>query len=246
MVSPNPRPEAQFEASSLSPISFLSLLFAMSVGLLLAVLVLPTWLPNVAFSLGGDAPKVYWYLARGTAFVSLSLLWISMALGIGLSNKLGRIWPGAPASFAIHEYVSLLGLAFAAFHALVLLGDHYINFTLVQLLVPFATTDYRPLWIGIGQIGFYLWAIVAVTFYIRKAIGQRTWRLIHYASFLMYIAGLVHGLFGGTDSDLPWAQYYYWISGGTLLFLMFTRIVGSTTDRLSRPRKAAAPVTSNS
>ncbi|MCJ7432540.1 MAG: hypothetical protein MUO77_03540, partial [Anaerolineales bacterium] len=76
----------------------------------------------------------------------LSLLWLSMALGLGITNKMARLWPGAPATFAIHEYVSLLGMAFALFHALVLLGDHYINFTFAQMLVPFATVDYRPFW----------------------------------------------------------------------------------------------------
>ena len=40
-----------------------------------------------------------------------------MALGLGITNKMARLWPGAPAAFALHEYVSLLGLAFAVFHA---------------------------------------------------------------------------------------------------------------------------------
>ena len=107
-------------------------MLAMIVGMGGAILLLPTWLPNMATSLTGTEPKVFWYLSRATAFVSLSILWLSMALGLGISNKMARLWPGAPAAFAIHEYVSLLGLAFALFHALILLGDHYINFTLAQ------------------------------------------------------------------------------------------------------------------
>jgi predicted ferric reductase len=236
-MNPAPNPAAQFEESSINILSFLSFLVALTLGLLAAVLVLPTWLPNIAFSLGTDSPKAYWYLSRGTAFISLTLLWISMMLGVGLSNKLARLWPGAAASFAIHEYVSLLGIAFAIFHAVVLLGDRYIHFTLMHLLVPFSTVDYRPLWVGTGQVGFYLWLIVAFTFYIRKLIGQQTWRLIHYASFLMYLLGLSHGLFGGTDSSLPWAQYYYWATGGSLLFLFFTRLVGSIVDGLFPNRR---------
>jgi predicted ferric reductase len=241
MVAPSPSSAAQFAESSLNVVSFLSLMFAITLGMLAALLVMPAWLPNVAFSMAGEAPKFYWYLARGTAFISLTLLWISMVLGIGLSNKMARIWPGAPASFAIHEYVSLLGLAFAAFHALVLLGDRYIGFTLRQVLVPFATTGYRPVWVGLGQLGFYVWAIVAWTFYIRRAIGQRTWRMVHYASFIMYLMALGHGLFGGTDGDMPWVQYYYWLSGGSVLFLVFTRIVDSLIQRGSSRQKAPSP-----
>src|SRR5215208_50516 len=140
--------ETEYE-SSVNIQFFLMVMLAMIVGLLGAILILPSWLPNMATSLAGTDPKVYWYLSRATAFVSLTILWISMALGLGLSNKMARLWPGAPAAFAIHEYVSLLGLAFALFHALILLGDHYIHFTVAQIFIPFSTLDYRPTWTGI-------------------------------------------------------------------------------------------------
>jgi predicted ferric reductase len=159
-------------------------------------------------------------------------LWLSMALGLGITNKIARLWPGAPAAFAIHEYVSLLGLAFALFHALVLLGDHYINFTVAQIFLPFSTVDYRPIWVGVGQIGFYVWLIVALSFYIRSSIGQKTWRVLHYLSFAMYLMGLLHGLFSGTDSTTVWAQWYYWISGGSLLFLFVYRMIATIMDKL--------------
>lgn len=237
MSNPNTPQPNEYE-SSVNIQTFLVFLLASTIGLLLAVLVLPNWLPNLNFSLGGDAPKAYWYLSRATAFASLSLLWLSMALGMGITNKMARTWPGAAAAFAMHEYVSLLGLAFAVFHAVVLLGDHYINFTFLQLLIPFSTVDYRPLWVGIGQIGFYAWLIVALTFYIRSLIGQKTWRVVHYLSFAMYIMGLYHGLFSGTDVNAPWAQYYYWISGGSLLFLFVARVIGTIMDKLIPARPA--------
>jgi predicted ferric reductase len=230
-------PEDDYNKSSINIQFFLILLLAMIIGLLMASLLLPKWLPNMALSLTGSDPKVYWYLSRGTAFISLSLLWLSMALGLGMTSKMARLWPGAPASFAIHEYVSLLGLAFAIFHGLVLLGDHYINFTPAQIVMPFSTVGYRPLWVGIGQIGFYIWAIVALSFYIRPLIGQKTWKAVHYLSFLMYVMGLSHGLFSGTDTATNWAQSYYWISGGSLLFLFFMRIVGSVIDALFPVKK---------
>ncbi len=227
--------------SSISIQFFLLVMLGMTAGAFLAILVLPTWLPNMATSLSGTEPKVFWYLSRATAFISLSLLWLSMALGLGITNKMARLWPGAPAAFAIHEYVSLLGLAFAVFHALILLGDHYINFTIAQIFTPFSTLDYRPTWTGIGQLGFYVWLIVALSFYVRSSIGQKTWRVLHYLSFGMYVMGLLHGLFGGTDASAIWAQYYYWISGGSLLFLLVHRIVNSITEKLFAPRKRVVP-----
>jgi hypothetical protein len=236
-MSSGPPVENEFGESSVNIQFFLVVMLAMITGLLLAILLLPTWLPNMASSLGGESPKVYWYLSRATAFVSLTILWLSMALGIGISNKMARLWPGAPAAFAIHEYVSLLGMAFAIFHALVLMGDHYIKFTVVQILVPFSTVDYRPIWVGIGQIGFYVWLIINLSFYVRASIGPKTWRALHYLSFGMYITGLLHGLFSGTDTPASWAQWYYWISGGSLLFLLVYRILNAIAEKSARHSK---------
>lgn len=230
----------EFNESSVNLQTFVLFLVATFSGLLVAVILLPVFLPNMAFSLSGDAPKAYWYLSRATAFISLSLLWLSMALGLGITNKLARLWPGMPATFAIHEYVSLLGLAFALFHALIILGDHYINFTMVQLLVPFATLDYRPFWVGLGQINFYVWIIVVASFYIRPLIGQKSWRFLHYASFGLYLLGISHGIFSGTDTGMSWAQNYYWYSAGSLIFLTFIRFVGSLINALFPVKKRAS------
>lgn len=244
-MSADPK-QTSLEESSVNFQTFLIMLLAMILGLLLAVIVLPNWAPGMAWSLTSEAPRAYWYLARASAFASYSLLWISMALGLGITNKMARLWPGAPAAFAIHEYVNLLGLAFAAFHALVLLGDRYIGFTLAQLLVPFSTQAYRPLWVGLGQFGFYIWGIVSLSFYVRRGIGQKTWRLVHYLSFGMYVAGLLHGIFSGTDAEAGWVQKFYWLSGGSLLFLLAYRILASLADKLFPAKKAspaARPVT---
>jgi predicted ferric reductase len=205
--------------------SFLVFVLAVFAGLVAAAYVLPIWLPGMTASFTGSAPKAYWYLSRSAGFAALGLLWVSMMLGIGVTNKMARLWPGVPPAMAIHEYTGLLGLFFAAFHALILLGDKYSQYQLVQLLMPFGSVQYRPTWVALGQIGFYAWFVIAITFYIRRAIGKKTWRVIHYASFICYLGALVHGLMSGTDTATPWAQYFYWISGGSLLFVLIYRIL---------------------
>ncbi len=222
----NPAAPADYE-SSLTIEAVPVFLLAIVLGLIAGMVVLPYWLPGLAQSLSGASPKVYWYLSRGSGFVGMGLLWGSMMLGVGITNKMARLWPGAPAAFAIHEYLSLLGLAFACFHALILLGDQYSKYQLVQLLVPFGSVQYRPAWVGLGQLGFYAWAILTATFYVRKQIGQKTWRVIHYGSFLCYVIALIHGLTSGTDAGLSLAQDFYWVTGGSFLFLLVYRILTS-------------------
>ena len=167
----------------------LLMLLAVTLGALAAAIVLPNWLPGLSQSLLGTEPKAYWYLSRASALVAYGLLWLSMALGLIITNKLARLWPGGPIAFDLHQFASLLGLAFALFHALILMGDKYIQYNLAQVLVPFNSAGYKPVWVGAGQIGLYLLAIVGLSFYIRKRLTQRRWRAIHYLRLLDVRAG---------------------------------------------------------
>ena len=211
------------------------LLVSVVAGVMLAVLVLPLWLPALSGSVTGAEPKVYWYLSRSSAFVAFGLLWASMALGLGITNKLARMWPGAPTAFDLHQYTSLLGLAFGLFHGLILLGDQYIGYNLFQVLVPFAGGDYRPAWVGLGQISLYGLAVVGFSFYFRKRIGNRTWRMIHFISFAVFGMALVHGIMSGTDSGSLWTSVLYWVSAASLVFLTVYRVA---ITRSAAPRTA--------
>lgn len=201
------------------------ILAGVGLGATLALVLLPVLLPSLGASLSGVEPKAYWYLARISAMVAYGLLWGAMALGLLITNKLARAWPGGPTAFDLHEFMSLLGLGFAVAHGLILLGDQYIGYSLAQVLVPFAAAGYRPLWVGLGQLGLYGWAVVAGSFYVRGRIGQRGWRRIHVLSFAVFALALGHGLASGTDSPALWAQALYGISGGSLLFLTCYRVL---------------------
>jgi predicted ferric reductase len=141
-----------------------------------------------------------------------------------ITNKMAQIWPGVPPAYEVHQYTSLLGLGFAMFHALILTGDQYINYSLVQVLVPFASLNYRLIPIALGQLSFYTWGVINLSFYVRKRIGRKTWHLIHFLSYACFLAVMLHGIFSGTDVTAAWTQTLYWISGASLLFLTAYRV----------------------
>jgi len=229
----------EFEQSVIRLQTVLICMLGIIAGTLLAAQILPAWLPQLSTSLLGAEPKAYWFMSRGSAMVGFILLWMSMALGLVITNKIARVWPGGPTAFELHEYVSLLGMGFVLFHALILMGDHYINYNLAQVLLPFASQNYRPFWVGLGQLGLYTWAIVNGSFYMRRQIGTRTWRLIHFVSFVTFALAMVHGLASGADSNTVWGMSMYWITGGSLLFLLMYRIlVRGGNAKVTRPLAA--------
>ncbi len=216
-----------------------AIVWGILVGLILSVLILPEWLPGLMASLSGPEPKVYWYLARSAGIVAYLLLWLSVTMGLMLSSKLARSWPGGATATDLHQFLSLLALGFALFHGLILLGDRYFQFTLGQILVPFATTSYRPLWVGLGQLGFYLALLVTASFYVRRWIRYRVWRVVHYTSFAVYFLATAHGLAAGTDATTPAMIALYSASGLITYFLIIYRIL-MATQRSGRMRRARA------
>ena len=223
-ISSVPRQDTRPVATSSS---FWISLLAVVIGLAAAIIILPAWMPNITASLLGTDAKFYWYLSRATAFVGYGLLWLSMSMGIMITNKMARVWPGGPTAAELHQHTSLLGLGFGLVHGLLLMGDQYINFSLAQVLTPFTTANYLPQWVGLGQLGFYIWGLVVLSYYVRRLIGRKTWRTIHFASYLVFALTLLHGIFSGTDTAKVWVTGLYWVSGSIILFLTFYRILYS-------------------
>jgi predicted ferric reductase len=222
-------PAVQPPVKSSTPL--ITIILAAAIGLGISAFLMPAWLPGLAASVSGTAPTVYWYLSRATAIIAYASLWLTMVWGLLLSTRMAQSWPGTPVANDLHKFVSLLGLAMGGMHGLLLLGDHYMNFKLVQLLIPFASPAYRPLWVGFGQLSFYVWGLVILSFYIRKHIGARTWRVLHFASFATYAMALLHGITAGTDTGTSGMSLLYWVSGGMLLMLVFYRILTAMEKR---------------
>jgi len=223
--------ESDYPAPYISPITFILIVLGLAGGMFAAMLIFPAWVPNIVSSLVGPAPKAFWYLSRSSAFLAFNLLWLSMVMGLLLTTKVARSWPGAAVAFAVHEFVSLLGVIFSIFHAFILLGDKFIDFSLNGLIIPFRST-YLPFWVGLGQIGFFGMLLVSLSYYLRKRIGNKSWRLIHYINFLIYPASLFHGLMAGSDTSLQGVQLFYWSTGAILVFLVILRIVNAVSDWL--------------
>ncbi len=240
-----PKREQEIDIAEIQPAfsaaDFWIIILAGLAGSFAALYVLPVWIPGLSASLSGSDPKFYWYLARGSAFTAYILLWLSMILGVGITNKLAALWPGLPPTIDLHQYSSILGLVFVAFHGLILLGDQFMNFKLAQILIPFSTSSYKPLSVGFGQLSIYLWFFLVISFYLRKKIGSKSWRFIHYFSFCVYAFSLFHGLTSGSDTSTTWAQIIYWSTGLILLFLIIHRVIYSVAKSLKKAKNWTIP-----
>ena len=201
------------------------------------VMALGTSLPQGAAPtdwLDFDSAHLYWYLGRASGFVAFGLLFLSVVLGLAISSRIFDGLVARPWVFEMHQFLSIYVLLAMAFHALILLLDPYMQFSLWELLIPMAS-PYRPVAVGLGVIVLYGSIIVSLSYYLKGLIGQQGWRLLHYLTFALFLGALVHGVLAGTDSDQVPAQVFYMSTGLLVLFFAFFRILVSR-----RPGKSAA------
>ena len=204
----------------------LLVLFGVAIGTILVLLTLESWLPGLSLSLFGPQPKAYWDLARSSGIVAYLLMWLSVAFGLLITNKMARAWPGGPTAFDLHQFTSLLGLAFALFHGIILLGDQFIKYTPLQLLIPFGSINYQQFWVGFGQLAFYALIPITFSFYVRRQIGTGLWRAIHYVSFLAFSMITAHALLAGSDTGNWIMLGIYAMTGASVIFLTLYRMLG--------------------
>lgn len=168
-------------------------------------------------ALATSSVQVMWYITRAAGLTAYLLVWLSTVWGLAVSNKIFDPVLQRAFTYDFHQFISLLALGFVGVHLVVLLADRYLPFTVAQILIPF-TASYRPVWVGVGVMALYLTLLVSITFYLRRRIGQKTFRAIHFASYLAFAGAALHGLLSGTDSPLWTVQAMYL---GTTLVVVF-------------------------
>jgi sulfoxide reductase heme-binding subunit YedZ len=163
----------------------------------------------------------FWITSRAAGISALLASSAAVALGLLMAgrmikgNKDLRVW---------HEALSLATMVSLAVHALSLLGDGYLNPSLIDVLVP-GLIDYQTFWTALGIVGGWLLVILGLTYYVRGRIGPQRWRTLHRFTALAWGLGVIHSLGAGTDADTAWflvAAAMVVIPGVALLIKRFT------------------------
>jgi predicted ferric reductase len=189
---------------------------------------------NAVGHMAGD--KAFWTASRLTAFLAYLAFAGSTAYGLGMSSGLIDAVVGKPVSLSLHRDLAWVGLALAAAHVLLLLGDKYIGFTLSTLLVPGAS-PYLPTPVAVGQIALWAGLFTTLSFYARARMGLRFWRGLHSLSIVVFLLATVHGLFTGTDSKQD-AVWWIYLGTGLLVLFLFVYRMSSLGSAEARPRRA--------
>src|SRR4029078_940623 len=108
----------------------------------------------------------------------------------------------------LHRVLALIGLGALAGHAAALVLDTTVRITIPALVLP-GLIGYRPLWTSLGILAAELMILVYASFSLRRRIGTRNWRRLHWATYGIFGAATLHGLGAGDGTSHPWARALY-------------------------------------
>lgn len=145
-----------------------------------------------------------WYATRASGYTALVLLSASVVLGVFTSSRESRReWPRFVVQ-SLHRNLSLLVGLFLVIHILTSVIDPFAKLNFLDAFVPFLAT-YRPLWLGLGVLGFELLIAITATSLMRHRLGWRSWRFVHLFAYASWPIAVIHGIGTGTDTKTVWA-----------------------------------------
>jgi sulfoxide reductase heme-binding subunit YedZ len=151
----------------------------------------------------GAGDHLFWITTRAAGISAIVLASVAVTAGLAIGAKGGPLQGRSAQLRTVHEALSLATLAAIALHGLSLLGDSWLKASLADIAIPFASS-YRPFWTGLGIVGGYGLAALALSYYARARIGIARWRMLHRFIALFWLLGVVHMLGAGTDAGQAW------------------------------------------
>ncbi len=195
---------------------------------------------SLSIALAEDT-KLSWHLVRSSGIVAYVLLLGSTLWGLFISAQFVKDWSPGVVSMTLHSTISWLALIIGLIHALLLLFDDYFAYTVGDLFVPF-TGPYRPEAVGLGTLAFWLIVIVTLSFPLKKRLGHKLWKRLHYVSYAAFVMVSAHGLFAGTEGTNLGLRLL--IGVGILLVALLLGIrIGKSHEQPARPVSRKTPTT---
>lgn len=141
----------------------------------------------------------FWLLARASGLSAYALVTLSVVAGIVLKAR-PFSKPKPSTVTHVHRALAFNAIGAIAAHGVALVLDTTVKISPLALVVP-GLVSYRPLATAIGVLCAELLVVVYASFSLRKRIGVKAWRRLHWATYGIFGMATIHGLAAGTDSS---------------------------------------------
>jgi methionine sulfoxide reductase heme-binding subunit len=156
--------------------------------------------PVVAAATGSQG---LWLVSRASGVILLMLFSAVMVLGVATrTGAATRRWPRFAVA-ELHRTLSLFAVALLGLHVATAVLDPYVSIGWVATMLPF-TSHYETLAVGAGTLAVDLAGAVLITSLLRRRLGLRTWRAVHYLAYLAWPVAFLHAIRAASYDQHLW------------------------------------------
>jgi methionine sulfoxide reductase heme-binding subunit len=186
-----------------------------------------------------------WYIIRAAGFMGVALLILLMLSGIGMVTGYTYKLIQPLKAWVVHKALGIALCVAIVIHIGFLLIDHYLRFSLGQILVPFVsgyTNKTNLFGIGLGSfavafgvLAMYGTAVVVFSSLYWIDTKKRAWKYLHYVSYFVMFAVFVHALGTGSDVKYGFLRYSFMFAGFLVLLGVISRL--RRAGSLNKPKQ---------
>jgi ferredoxin-NADP reductase len=125
-------------------------------------------------------------------------------------------------------------------HMVSLYLDSYIEFTIADLLIPFAS-EFEPWGVGLGVLGMWAMVLVWATSMVMHWLPERLWKALHFASYFSLFAVAMHSGMVGSDVGTPWYTALSLVLISVATFATIIRVILTKRAQPQRVSTSSAP-----
>jgi DMSO/TMAO reductase YedYZ heme-binding membrane subunit len=183
---------------------------------------------------------IWWYVTRASGLVAWGLLTFSVVWGLLLSTKVLGRKPSPAWVLDLHRFLGAATVVFTLVHVGGIFADSFVDFGVVEVLVPFAS-DWDPVGVAWGIVGLYLLLAVEATSLLRRRLTPRIWRRVHSLSLPLFLVATLHGVSAGSDAGTTAAILVGIVSISAVTALLVVRFARSSASPAPRARQSRSP-----
>jgi len=153
--------------------------------------------------------QALWFVSRGSGLALLAAFSATVVLGAAARTgsalkRWSRLVLGE-----LHRTLALFCIAFLGLHVVTAITDPYVTIGWAATVLPFAS-PYRTLAVGLGALAVDLGGAVLITSLVRRRLGYRAWRAVHWLAYLAWPAAFWHSVTAGNDLRIWWVALLVW------------------------------------
>lgn len=160
-----------------------------------------------------------WYSTRATGLVAYFLLFVAFFAGAVKGIPKLREWCAYICDSRMHCWLSLHASIFSIFHVISLFFGPHLQFSFIQVFVPFMAPEYQ-IHFFLGQIALFLILAMTISSYLMKFIPYRAWRIVHFSSLILLFIAMAHTLSFGSDVKEGSVGRVIFISANAVLLVL--------------------------